>query len=221
MKFIASFEPFRRQIVRTVDIGHPSSANCLFHILDPVNDLGQRVGALEFAGYFQNVVFGICRDARRYEGRKNASQSEKADALPVRDLEAGILDIENRACFRSAARAFDTGDGHLKVFQVHVIFSCLNWLRLDVLLPSSVYPITEAVSVLSKESTHSAESVALPLHPFPVMLPLSSWGQNPLSTSVLVYWNQLSYIGTSSEQVRPESATPPMAYSDGIHSISM
>ena len=46
MKFIASFEPLRRQIFRIVDIGHRSSANCLFHILDPVNDLGQRVGAL-------------------------------------------------------------------------------------------------------------------------------------------------------------------------------
>jgi len=66
IKFIASFEPFRRQIVRIVDIGHRSSPNCLFHILDPVNDLGQWLGALEFAGDFQDVVFGICRDARRF-----------------------------------------------------------------------------------------------------------------------------------------------------------
>jgi len=66
IKFIASFEPFRRQIIRIVDIGHASSVNCLSHILDPVNDLGQRVGALEFAGDFQNVVFGICRDTRRF-----------------------------------------------------------------------------------------------------------------------------------------------------------
>ena len=83
---------------------------------------------------------------------------------------------------------------------LHVV---LPPLTLDVLLPSSVYPITEAVSVLFKESTHSAESVVLPPHPFPVMLPLSSWGQNPLSTSVLVYWNQLSYIGTSSRILEP------------------
>lgn len=33
-------------------------------------------------------------------------------------------------------------------------------LTLDVLLPSSVYPITEAVSVLSKESTHSAHALS-------------------------------------------------------------